>query len=51
MRIESIPSGAFATNTYILEDSGTVLILDPTGKAQRILDHLQGRVPAAIVRP
>ena len=49
MRIESIPSGAFATNTYILEDSGTVLILDPTGKAQRILDHLQGRVPAAIV--
>ena len=37
MKIETIPSGAFATNCYIVEDQGTVLILDPTGKPQRIL--------------
>ena len=49
MKIETIPSGAFATNCYILEDQGTVLILDPTGKPQRILDRLQDRVPAAII--
>ena len=49
MKIETIPSGAFATNCYILEDQGTVLVMDPTGKAQRILDRLQGRVPLAII--
>ena len=49
MNLQTIQCGAFSTNCYILEHKDTVLVIDPNGKAQKLIDRLQDRKVTAIL--
>ena len=49
MNLEMYTCGAFATNCYILEHENTVLVIDPNGKAQKLIDRLKDRKITAIL--
>lgn len=40
MEVIRLVMGAFATNTYLLKENGQCLIVDPAGKAQKIVDKI-----------
>ena len=49
MQVETIITGAFETNTYILTIDGEHLIIDPSGKKERIITHIDGQVDAILL--
>lgn len=49
MQVETIITGAFETNTYILTIDDEHLIIDPSGKKERIITHIDGQVDAILL--
>ena len=49
MNLQTYACGAFATNCYILEHKNTVLVIDPNGKAQKLIDRLGEKKITAIL--
>lgn len=49
MEILHLITGQLATNTYILKEKGHNLLIDPSGKAEKIIAHLDGTVDAILL--
>lgn len=49
MELFRLITGQLATNTYILKEGGHNLLIDPSGRAERIFSHLDGQVDAILL--
>lgn len=49
MKIERYVTGAVSTNTYLLIEDDKYLIIDPSGKAENIIKHINGKVLAILL--
>ncbi len=49
MKIKTLVTGAFMTNTYLLSEDGQYLIIDPNGKSDKIIAHIDGEVAGIIL--
>ena len=49
MEIERLVTGYFQTNTYLLSIDNKYLIIDPSGKAEKIAANIDGEVLAIIL--
>lgn len=49
MEIKRIITGAFETNTYILKEGSSLLIIDPSGKAEKLLPLINGDLLAILL--
>lgn len=49
MKITTLSCGSFATNCYVLEMGEEMVLIDPTGKANRFLGLVQGHKLVAIL--
>lgn len=49
MEIKCLVQGPFGTNTYLVSQGEAMIIIDPTGKVERIIQALEGRKLVAIL--
>ncbi len=43
MEVTTIVTGAFATNTYLIDTAGGMIVVDPGGKADKLLEVIKDR--------
>lgn len=44
MKIDTLVTGAFSTNTYVISTDKGKIVIDPSGKAQKIIDALDSDI-------
>lgn len=49
MEVQTCILGPFQTNTYLLQENGKILLIDPASKAEKIISLLGNRKPEAIL--
>lgn len=49
MQVIRIKTGILATNTYLLKEKDEYLVIDPAGKAARLIAEIQGEVKAILL--
>ncbi len=49
IKTEIFATGLLSTNTYIVSDKNTAIIIDPAGNSDALIKHLEGLNPAAVL--
>ena len=49
MEVHTLILGPMQTNTYLLEEEGKILLIDPASKAEKIISLLGEKKPEAIL--